>query len=102
MEFVTTVGDVPPATVLYQTETVHNQDIKITFRSLTLKQTSNMKKLFLALAVISGLTVSSAKAQKMIRFGFKGGANLGKIDGTGYDGAFKLGWHWAASHRSTS
>lgn len=52
-----------------------------------------MKKLFLALAVISGLTVSSAKAQKMVRFGFKGGANLGKIDGTGYDDAFKLGWH---------
>lgn len=52
-----------------------------------------MKKLFLALAVISGLTVSSAKAQKMVRFGFKGGANLGKIDGTGYDESFKLGWH---------
>ncbi|WP_298714579.1 porin family protein [Chitinophaga sp.] len=52
-----------------------------------------MKKLFLALAVISGLTVSSAKAQKMVRFGIKGGANLGKIDGTGYDDAFKLGWH---------
>lgn len=52
-----------------------------------------MKKLFLALAVITGLTVSSAKAQKMVRFGIKGGANLGKIDGTGYDDAFKLGWH---------
>ncbi|MGX5817404.1 porin family protein [Chitinophaga lutea] len=52
-----------------------------------------MKKLFIALAIITCATVSTANAQKMIRFGFKAGANLGKIDGTGYDEAFKLGYH---------
>lgn len=52
-----------------------------------------MKKLFFALALISGVTVSTAHAQKMLRFGIKGGANLGKIDGTGYDESFKLGYH---------
>lgn len=52
-----------------------------------------MKKLFFALAVISCVTVSTANAQKFIRFGAKAGANLGKIDGTGYDKSFKLGWH---------
>lgn len=52
-----------------------------------------MKKLFLALAVITVATVSTASAQKLLRFGIKGGANLGKLDGTGYDDAFKLGYH---------
>ncbi|MBO9155415.1 porin family protein [Chitinophaga sp. GCM10012297] len=52
-----------------------------------------MKKLFFALAVITCVTVSTANAQKLLRFGIKGGANLGKIDGTGYDDAFKLGYH---------
>lgn len=52
-----------------------------------------MKKLFFALAVITCATVSTVSAQKMVRFGIKGGANLGKIDGTGYDESFKLGYH---------
>lgn len=55
-----------------------------------------MKKLFLALAVITCVTVSTANAQKLLRFGIKGGANLGKIDGTGYDESFKLGYHLGA------
>lgn len=52
-----------------------------------------MKKLFFALAVLTVATVSTASAQKLLRFGIKGGANLGKLDGTGYDEAFKLGYH---------
>ncbi|GEP93749.1 porin family protein [Chitinophaga cymbidii] len=55
-----------------------------------------MKKLFFALTVIAVTTVSTVStvnAQKLLRFGIKGGANLGKIDGTGYDEAFKLGYH---------
>jgi hypothetical protein len=55
-----------------------------------------MKKLFFTLAVITAATVSTvstASAQKLLRFGIKGGANLGKIDGTGYDESFKLGYH---------
>ena len=52
-----------------------------------------MKKLFFALAVITVATVSTASAQKLLRFGIKGGANLGKLDGTGYDESFKLGYH---------
>ncbi|MGN7720978.1 porin family protein [Chitinophaga sp. 22620] len=56
-----------------------------------------MKKLFFALAVITCVTVSTANAQqKLLRFGIKGGANLGKLDGTGYDDAFKLGYHLGA------
>lgn len=52
-----------------------------------------MKKLFFAMAIISMATISTAHAQKFLRLGIKGGANLGKIDGTGYDDAFKFGWH---------
>lgn len=52
-----------------------------------------MKKLFFALAIFTMATVSTAHAQKFLRFGIKGGANLGKLDGTGYDEAFKFGWH---------
>lgn len=55
-----------------------------------------MKKLFFTLAVITAATVSTvstASAQKLLRFGIKGGANLGKIDGAGYDESFKLGYH---------
>lgn len=53
-----------------------------------------MKKLFLAIAVLSVTAVSTANAQtKFLRFGFKGGANLGKIDGEGYKDGFKLGYH---------
>jgi hypothetical protein len=53
-----------------------------------------MKKLFLAIAVISVTAVSTANAQtKFLRFGLKGGANLGKLDGQGYKDGFKLGYH---------
>jgi hypothetical protein len=55
-----------------------------------------MKKLILAVAVlgITALSFSTAHAQdRLLRFGIKGGANLGKIDGTGYNDGFKLGYH---------
>lgn len=53
-----------------------------------------MKKLFLAIAVLSVTAVSTANAQtKFLRFGLKGGANLGKLDGQGYKDGFKLGYH---------
>jgi hypothetical protein len=54
-----------------------------------------MKKLFFVMAVL-GVTAffSTAQAQdRLLRFGFKGGANLGKLDGTGYQDGFKLGYH---------
>ena len=53
-----------------------------------------MKKLFLAVAVLLIATVSTVKAQdKLLRFGIKGGANLGKLDGSGFQDGFKLGYH---------
>ncbi|SHN76852.1 porin family protein [Chitinophaga sp. CF418] len=53
-----------------------------------------MKKLFLAIAVLSVTAVSTANAQtKFLRFGLKGGANLGKLDGQGYKDGFNLGYH---------
>jgi hypothetical protein len=53
-----------------------------------------MKKLFFAMAVLAVTAFSTANAQsKFLRFGIKGGANLGKLDGTGYQDGFKLGYH---------
>jgi hypothetical protein len=55
-----------------------------------------MKKLILAVAVlvVTAFSFSTAHAQdRLLRFGFKGGANLGKLDGTGYNDGFKLGYH---------
>lgn len=55
-----------------------------------------MKKLFFAVAVlmIAAVTTTTVKAQgKLLRFGVKGGANLGKLDGTGFQDGFKLGYH---------
>jgi hypothetical protein len=53
-----------------------------------------MKKLFLAIAVLSVTAVSSVNAQtQFLRFGLKGGANLGKLDGKGYKDGFNLGYH---------
>jgi len=53
-----------------------------------------MKKLFFVMAVLGLTAFSSAHAQdRLLRFGFKGGANLGKLDGTGYQDGFKLGYH---------
>lgn len=58
-----------------------------------------MKKLFFAVAVLIGTvaTMSTVNAQtKLLRFGIKGGANLGKLDGTGFQDGFKLGYHLGA------
>ncbi|PSL46741.1 outer membrane protein with beta-barrel domain [Chitinophaga niastensis] len=53
-----------------------------------------MKKLFFAVAVLMMAAVSTVNAQnKLLRFGVKGGANLGKLDGTGFQNGFKLGYH---------
>ncbi|HEY0274134.1 MAG TPA: porin family protein [Chitinophaga sp.] len=53
-----------------------------------------MKKLFLAVTVLALLSSSAASAQTgFFKWGIKAGANLGKLDGTGYDDAFKLGYH---------
>lgn len=53
-----------------------------------------MKKLFLAITVLAFTSLSAVKAQTgFFKWGIKGGANLGKLDGTGYDDAFKLGYH---------
>ncbi|QHS62837.1 porin family protein [Chitinophaga agri] len=53
-----------------------------------------MKKLFLAIAVLSVTAVSTVNAQtRFLRFGIKGGANLGKLDGQGYKDGFNLGYH---------
>lgn len=56
-----------------------------------------MKKLFLAVAVLTMAAVSTVNAQtKFLRFGVKGGANLGKLDGSGFQDGFKLGYHLGA------
>ncbi|WP_143310401.1 porin family protein [Chitinophaga vietnamensis] len=56
-----------------------------------------MKKLFLAVVLLTATAVSTVKAQdRLLRFGVKGGANLGKLDGTGYQDGFKLGYHIGA------
>jgi hypothetical protein len=59
-----------------------------------LNKTSYMKKLFLAMAVFSVTALSAVNAQaQLLRFGLKGGANLGKLDGKGYKDGFNLGYH---------
>ena len=56
-----------------------------------------MKKLFFAVAVLTMAAVSTVNAQtKLLRFGIKGGANLGKLDGSGFQDGFKLGYHLGA------
>lgn len=52
-----------------------------------------MKKLFLVMAVLGMTALSTVQAQSLIRFGIKGGANLGKLQGEGYQDGFKLGYH---------
>ncbi|NLR57158.1 PorT family protein [Chitinophaga polysaccharea] len=54
-----------------------------------------MKKLFFAAALLTMTAVTAVNAQttKFLRFGIKGGANLGKLDGTGFQDGFKLGYH---------
>jgi len=52
-----------------------------------------MKKLFLAVVLMSVTAVSTVNAQSLLRWGVKGGANLGKLDGTGYQNGFNLGYH---------
>lgn len=55
---------------------------------------SNMKKLFLAIAVCCITASTTVNAQSnFLRFGLKGGANLGKLDGKGYKDGFNLGYH---------
>ncbi|RFS24941.1 PorT family protein [Chitinophaga silvatica] len=56
-----------------------------------------MKKLFLAAVVLLLAAVTTVNAQdRVLRFGIKGGANLGKLDGTGFQDGFKLGYHLGA------
>ncbi|WP_343667571.1 porin family protein [Chitinophaga sp.] len=55
-----------------------------------------MKKLFFAAAVlcVTAFSSTAVNAQtKFLRFGLKGGANLGKLDGKGYKDGFNLGYH---------
>jgi hypothetical protein len=54
-----------------------------------------MKKLFFAMAVLCVTAFSTTvHAQSgFLRFGLKGGANLGKLDGKGYKDGFNLGYH---------
>ncbi|ASZ11667.1 PorT family protein [Chitinophaga pendula] len=52
-----------------------------------------MKKLFLVMAVLGITALSTVQGQSLIRFGIKGGANLGKLQGNGYQDGFKLGYH---------
>ncbi|MFB6454537.1 porin family protein [Chitinophaga sp. Hz27] len=52
-----------------------------------------MKKLLLAVVLLTATAVSSVNAQSIFRWGVKGGANLGKLDGTGYQNGFNLGYH---------
>ncbi|MCW3463755.1 porin family protein [Chitinophaga nivalis] len=53
-----------------------------------------MKKLFFAVAVLLIATAANVHAQdRLLRFGVKGGANLGKLNGTGFQDGFKLGYH---------
>ncbi|HWV64334.1 porin family protein, partial [Chitinophaga sp.] len=60
-----------------------------------------MKKLFFAVAVlmiaaVSTVSTVNAQTSKFLRFGVKGGANLGKLDGEGFQDGFKLGYHLGA------
>ncbi|SHK75025.1 Outer membrane protein beta-barrel domain-containing protein [Chitinophaga jiangningensis] len=52
-----------------------------------------MKKFLLAVVLLTATAVSSVNAQSLLRWGVKGGANLGKLDGTGYQDGFNLGYH---------
>ncbi|WP_343693843.1 porin family protein [Chitinophaga sp.] len=55
-----------------------------------------MKKLFFAVAVlcVTAFSTTTVNAQSgFLRFGLKGGANLGKLDGKGYKDGFNLGYH---------
>ncbi|NSL88033.1 porin family protein [Chitinophaga solisilvae] len=54
-----------------------------------------MKKLFFAVAVLmfAAVTTTVSAQTKFLRFGVKGGANLGKLDGAGFQDGFKLGYH---------
>lgn len=55
-----------------------------------------MKKLIFAVAVlcVTALSTTTVNAQSgFLRFGLKGGANLGKLDGKGYKDGFNLGYH---------
>ncbi|WP_291912519.1 porin family protein [Chitinophaga sp. CB10] len=52
-----------------------------------------MKKFLLAVVLLTATAVSSVNAQSLLRWGVKGGANLGKLDGKGFDDGFNLGYH---------
>ncbi|RAJ02204.1 outer membrane protein with beta-barrel domain [Chitinophaga skermanii] len=52
-----------------------------------------MKKLLFAAVLLSALTVSTVNAQRFVRFGIKGGANLQKLDAEGFDKGFNWGYH---------
>ncbi|MFY0254394.1 porin family protein [Chitinophaga sp. 30R24] len=55
-----------------------------------------MKKLFFAAAFMLAAATTVNAQTKFLRFGVKGGANLGKLDGTGFQDGFKLGYHLGA------
>lgn len=53
-----------------------------------------MKKvLILAMAVLGGTTWAAAQQSRPLHVGIKGGANLNKITGEGFDEAFKFNYH---------
>lgn len=61
-----------------------------------MKKKRYMKKLFFAVAVlcVTAFSSTTVNAQSgFLRFGLKGGANLGKLDGKGYKDGFNLGYH---------
>lgn len=61
-----------------------------------MKKNAYMKKLFFAVAVlcVTAFSTTTVSAQSgFLRFGIKGGANLGKLDGKGYKDGFNLGYH---------
>lgn len=53
-----------------------------------------MKKVLIAMAVFLGtVTLAEAQQVKPFRVGIKGGANINKISGKGFDEAFKFNYH---------
>ncbi|ATL47914.1 hypothetical protein COR50_12460 [Chitinophaga caeni] len=52
-----------------------------------------MKKLFIAALLMSVVAISTVNAQRFVRFGIKGGANIQQLDADGFENGFKWGYH---------
>jgi hypothetical protein len=52
-----------------------------------------MKKNLMVLVASILIGAASVQAQDAVKFGFKGGVNLGKMEGKGYNDSFKGGYH---------